>query len=197
MGKLRIICLLTVMMLVIALAGCGKQTAGAQPGGESAGDPEPVTVTDGLGYEQVTYLVCTGYPASYIVYVITPDMITEYNFTEYWMNHRYNYFESEMPDESDYSSKSYALSSEGLDTLTESLVENKFEKLPEDLSVDDIYDGPCYDIEVLTADGSHRSGGYCAGLGSGWNAFRHERYHNVIITLHEVIKEATEDAKDQ
>ncbi|MBO6007337.1 MAG: hypothetical protein J6P78_02080 [Lachnospiraceae bacterium] len=190
MSKLRIISLLTVMILVFSLAGCGN--AGEEP---VETPPEDPAVSDASEYEQISFLVCIGDPASYIVYVITPDRITTYDFTRYWMNAAdgYHYFDDEMPDEDEYSSKWIDLSPEGWDKLINSLVDNKFERLPEDMHVDGIYDGPSYYIEVKTEDVTHLSGGYCAGLGDGK---KQERYGNVVETLREVIHDAEEEAKE-
>ena len=194
MGKLRIISLLTAMMLVFAMTGCGN--AGAEPIESPPMDPssDPLVVSDASVYEQITYLVCTGDPASYIVYVITPDTVTMYDLTYHWVNSPggYRYFEEGLPEEGAYHSADFALSPEEWERLTDSLTENRFEKLPEDLSVDGICDGASYEIEVKTADGTHRSGGYGAGDGAGKDQ---KRYDNVLVTLKEVLKEAKEEAK--
>ncbi|MCR5441632.1 MAG: hypothetical protein K6E66_05910, partial [Lachnospiraceae bacterium] len=158
-------------------------------------DPSSDAYADASEYEQITFLVCIGDPASYIVYVITPDEITEYNFTNYWMNASggYDYFEEPMPDEGKYLMVQYDLSSEGWDKLVDAFTDNKFENLPEDMHADDVCDGPHYDIEVKTADETFISGGYAAGDGTGR---KQERYHNVVTALHEVIHDAEEEAKE-
>ena len=183
-----------ILMCLFLLAGCGNNITSEPEGGEPVEDPESGNEEDTSEYEQITYLVCIGDPASYIVYVITPDEITKYNFTEYWINatEGYDYFGDPKPDDGKYLKVQYALSSEGWDILVEAFKDNNFEKLPEDMHVDGIFDGPHYDIEVKTADGTHLSGGYCAGLGNGK---KQERYHNIVTALHEVIHEAEEDAK--
>ena len=114
MGKLRIISLLTAMMLVFAMTGCGN--AGAEPIESPPMDPssDPLVVSDASVYEQITYLVCTGDPASYIVYVITPDTVTMYDLTYHWVNSPggYRYFEEGLPEEGAYHSADFALSPE-------------------------------------------------------------------------------------
>lgn len=181
-----------ILMCLLMLAGCGEPEPIESPHMDPSSDP--LVVSDASVYEQITYLVCIGDPASYIVYVITPDEITKYDFTNYWMNANggYDYFEEPMPDEGKYLMVQYDLSSEGWDKLVDAFTENKFENLPEDMHTDDVCDGPHYDIEVKTADGTFISGGYAAGSGTGR---KQERYHNVVTALHEVIHEAEEDAK--
>lgn len=193
MRKHRIISLLSAVLLVLALAACGEPEPIDSPPVDSGSDP--VIVSDASGYEQISFLVCTGDPASYIVYVITPDRITTYDFTKYWMNAAdgYHYFDDEMPDENEYSSKWIDLSPEGWDKLINSLVDNKFEGLPEDMHVDGICDGATYYIEVKTEDGTCLSGGYGAGHGSGK---KHERFYNVVAAIKEVIHDAEEEAKE-
>ncbi|MBP5702259.1 MAG: hypothetical protein J6W85_07445, partial [Lachnospiraceae bacterium] len=156
---------------------------------------DPFVVSDASVYEQITYLVCTGDPAAYIVYVITPDRITTYDFTKYWMNATggYHYFDDEMPDEDEYSSQWIDLSPEGWERIVGSVIDNKFEKLPEDMSVDDIYDGATYYIEVKTEDGTYLSGGYGAGHGRGK---KHESFYNIVAVINEVIHDAEEEAKE-
>ena len=188
----KIMKITAILMCLFLLAGCGN--AGAEPIESPPMDPSSDAYADAPGYEQITFLVCIGDPASYIVYVITPDEITEYDFTNYWMNADggYDYFEEPMPGEGRYLMVQYDLSSEGWDKLVDAFTDNKFENLPEDMHTDGVCDGPHYDIEVKTADGTFISGGYAAGSGSGK---KQERYHNVVTALHEVIHEAEEDAK--
>lgn len=180
-------------MCLFLLAGCGN--SGEEPIESPPVDPSSDAYADASEYEQITFLVCIGDPASYIVYVITPDEITEYNFTNYWMNANggYDYFEEPMPDEGKYLMVQYDLSSEGWDKLVDAFTDNKFENLPEDMHADDVCDGPHYDIEVKTADETFISGGYAAGDGTGR---KQERYHNVVTALHEVIHDAEEEAKE-
>ena len=183
-----------ILMCLFLLAGCGNNITAEPEGGEPTADPNSGNGSDESGYEQITFLVCIGDPVAYIVYVITPDEITEYDFTHYWMNADggYDYFEEPMPDEGSYLMVQYDLSSEGWDKLVDAFTDNKFENLPEDMHADGVCDGPHYDIEVKTADGTFISGGYAAGSGIG---SKQERYHNIVTALHEVIHDAEEDAK--
>jgi len=184
-----------ILMCLIILAACGKNENPVQRGEGSEEDPDSAAISDASEFEQITYLVCTGDPAAYIVYVITPDRITTYDFTRYWMNATggYHYFDDEMPDEDEYSSQWIDLSPEGWERIVGSVIDNKFEKLPEDMRVDDIYDGATYYIEVKTEDETHLSGGYGAGHGSGK---KHERFYNVVAAIDEVIHDAEEEAKE-
>lgn len=191
MKKYRIISLLTVMMLILSLAGCGKTDSGSQ----SAGNSGSGNVTASSEIEQITYMKCTGDPASYIAYVITSDKITKYNLTDYWMHAPggYDFFEDGLPDESEYTSYSYKLGPGGWSNIVDAFADNKFVALPEDMKADGICDGPSYDIELKTADGTFRSGGYSAGLGTGKE---HERYHEIVVTLNDVISDAVIRAQE-
>ncbi|MCR5620136.1 MAG: hypothetical protein K6F65_08550 [Lachnospiraceae bacterium] len=190
----KLIKITAILMCLFILAACGEPEPIESPPMDLGSDP--LVISDTSGYEQITYLVCIGDPAAYVVYVITPDRITTYDFTKYWMNATdgYHYFDDEMPDEDEYSSEWIDLSPEGWDKIVNSLVYNKFEKLPEDMSVDGIYDGATYYIEVKTEDGTCLSGGYGAGQESGR---KHERFYNVVAVINEVIHDAEEEAEEK
>jgi predicted small lipoprotein YifL len=190
----KLIKITAILMCLFILAACGEPEPIESPPMDPGSDP--LVVSDTSGYEQITYLVCIGDPAAYMVYVITPDRITTYDFTKYWMNATdgYHYFDDEMPDEDEYSSEWIDLSPEGWDKLVNSLVYNKFEKLPEDMSVDGICDGATYYIEVKTEDGTCLSGGYGAGQESGK---KQERFYNVVAVINEVIRDAEEEAEEK
>ncbi|MBP5555110.1 MAG: hypothetical protein J6X94_09625 [Lachnospiraceae bacterium] len=192
----KIIKIAAILMCLIIFAGC-TQNAGPDPESEEGvSDREPDSAPDVSEYEQITFQVCVGDPGSYIVYVITPDKITIYDFTKYWMNATggYHYFTDDIPGEGEYTEEWIDLSPEGWERIVSAVIDNKFEKLPENMKVDDIYDGPSYFIEVRTENGTYLSGGYCAGLGDGR---KQERYHNIVVTLSEVINDAREDAEEQ
>lgn len=161
-------------MCLILLTGCGQQNSGN------------VMVTSEI--EQITFLKCIDNPDlynAYVVYVITPDQITEYSLTDHWMNSSegYDFFEEGFPDESEYTTYRYALARGGWFTIVDAFVDNKFAALPEDLTAEGISNGRTYEIEKKTVDGTFRSGGNGAGFG---NDKDHERYHEVVLALEDV-----------
>ncbi len=171
-------------MSLILLAGCGKQNSGN------------VMVTSEI--EQITFLKCIDDPDlynAYVVYVITPDQITEYSLTDHWKNspEGYDFFEEGFPDESEYTTYRYALSRGGWFTIVDAFVNNKFAALPEDMTADGIF-ARTYEIEIKTVDGTFRSGGYGAGFGTDND---HERYHEVLLTLEDVIYRAFVSASER
>ena len=171
-------------MCLILLAGCGKQNSGN------------VMVSSEI--EQITLLKCidnSDLYNAYVVYVITPDQITEYSLTDHWMNspEGYDFFEEGFPDESEYTTYRYALSRGGWFTIVDAFVNNKFVALPEDMTADGTH-ARTYEIEIKTADGTFRSGGYGAGFGTDND---HERYHEVLLTLEDVIYRAFVSASER
>ena len=173
------------LMCLILLTGCGKQNSGN------------VMVTSEI--EQITFLKCIDNPDlynAYVVYVITPDQITEYSLTDHWMNSSegYDFFEEGFPDESEYTTYRYALARGGWFTIVDAFVDNKFAALPEDLTAEGISTGRTYEIEIKTVDGTFRSGGNGAGFG---NDKDHERYHEVVLTLEDVLYRAYVSASER
>ncbi len=181
MKRFRLISLiLSVMMLAGVLNGCGKEdTETGEPVTEETGDedtkdyPEP---------EMVTYIVGSGDPAVYHVFLITPESVTYCDLTSQWMD-GYNYFRDPFPDDGEYTSEEYPIVEEDWDRILESLNENDYYDLPEDLSTEGVMDGGFSFIGVKTADEEYKSGGSNVSAGSGSKRKKYTAISEAIWTV--------------
>ena len=89
-------------------------------------------------------------------------------------------FNGEVPSDDKCERKEFTVSLEEWNNVVDAIKSSDFLTLPEELPEVEAYDGSTCYIEVKTSIGDHRSGGYCAGSGSG---NKHERFYNVKKVL--------------
>ncbi len=94
-------------------------------------------------------------------------------------------FGEDLPSDDTCEKKEYTISEDEWDTIVNAVKSNNFMTLPEELPEVEAYDGSTCYIEIETSVGTHRSGGYCAGNGSGEE---HQRFYNVKKALMDMEK---------
>ena len=112
--------------------------------------------------------------------VVTSDL-TVTTYTVY-SDSSVNLFAGEIPGENECEMKESAITEEDWNRITDAINDNGFMKLPEELPKVEAYDGSTCYITVEAESGTHRSGGYCAGNGSGKE---HSRFYEVKKVLYE------------
>lgn len=91
-----------------------------------------------------------------------------------------NLFEFEIPSDDKCTIKEITISNDEWNNIVNAVKSSDFMDLPEELPKVEAYDGSTCYIEVDTSIGKHKSGGYCAGRGSGK---KHERFYSVRSVL--------------
>ena len=158
--------LLCVIFLAAALSGCGSKPADY--------DVQEVRCVYNYGDMDKAELD-----------VFTPDgTVTRYVVAPY-SDSGINLFEGQIPTDEQCRRKDLTISPDEWNTIVEALKSSDFMNLPEDLPKVEAYDGSTWYIEVDTSIGKHRSGGYCAGNGSGKE---HERFYSVKSVLFDLLR---------
>ena len=96
-----------------------------------------------------------------------------------------DFFTCEIPPDDKCNIKESKLEDDEWDNIVNAVKDNKFVDLPEELPEVGAQDGSTCYIEVETSEGSFRSGGYCAGNGSGK---KHKRFYGVKSVLMEITR---------
>ena len=145
--------------------------------------------------EKVTYCIIGFDPAYYNVYIFTEESFSHYDYTHYWVGSKdgLDYFNGTAPVGEEYLVDEGPMSEEVWIDIKKALTDGKFKKLPEDLRVDDIYDGAIYEIEVLDDSERYFSGGYMAGYGNG---IQQKRFNDIRIAFDEAVSECEEYLKN-
>ena len=167
------------ILLMTSLVGC-----------EANEDIQPTTVT---------YVHEGAEPYAYDVYVFTLNKVVYYDLANYAYSTNYDYFNSNgmLPSEENYSMEEYALNDDDWERIVAAINDNKFSKLPEDISNDGIMDVGSFYIQVKTDEEMFLSGGWGAGYGTSKND---KRFAEITKVLNDVIKgleisnEAEEDS---
>ncbi len=95
-------------------------------------------------------------------------------------------FSGEIPsDTTKFNLEEITLTDEEWNNIVNTVKNSDFMDLPEELPEVEAYDGSTCYIEIETTTGTHRSGGYCAGNGSGKE---HERFYFVKSVLLDLIR---------
>lgn len=145
--------------------------------------------------EKVTYCVIGFDPAYYNVYIFTEESFSHYDYTHYWVGSKdgLDYFNGTAPVGEEYLVDEGPMSEEVWIDIKKALTDGKFKKLPEDLHVDDIFDGTIFEIEVLDDSERYFSGGYMAGYGNG---IQQKRFNDIRIAFDEAVSECEEYLKN-
>lgn len=192
MVKHRIISLISVIMLILSLAGCGKETAqggsGSMPteGGTETVEPEddddnPAEAKE-IQPETITFIRGSGDPQTYVAYVITPGKIDYYEVPRDGIT----WFDAE-PWMYEYTWEQYTLEADEWKSIVDILNAKGFSALPEDLSTRDIMDGSFSFIEVLTENERFLSGGSNIDAGERKNQ---KKYAAIEALIRDVLKDA-------
>ena len=116
-----------------------------------------------LDVKEVSYLVYYEDIGHVIYYVITDD----YKVTKYSIfpedDKTYDYFAGELPSEDQYKVTESEIDESGWSSIVNVLTRVDFMNLLDEFPPANVKDGATYYIQVETADGNHRSGGYEAG----------------------------------
>ena len=167
-----------IMFVALTLTGCSTQENGSS--GTTA-TPSPTATTTQENLPKISYVSYSGDQDCGTVLVITADRkVKRYDIT--WSYKRTDLFAGKLPSEDDYRNRltEYEISEDEWNALINALNENRFEQLPEDISIKG-FDLPASYMQVETADGVHESGGYGASVGDGdenvrFGTVEHELY---------------------
>ena len=117
--------------------------------------------------------------------VFTSDGAVKWYIVSPYSDSGINLFKGEIPSDDKCVIEEFTISPDEWNTITETIKNSDFMNLPEELPEVEAYDGSTCYIEVVTSIGEHRSGGYCAGNGSGK---KHEQFYSVKRTLTDLVK---------
>lgn len=180
------------MMLILSLAGCGKETAqggtGSMPteGGSETVEPEDDDDNSAdakeILPETITFIRGNGDPQTYVTYVITPGKIDYYEVPRDGIT----WFDAE-PWMYEYTWEQYTLEDDEWKSIVDILNAKGFSALPEDLSTRDIMDGGFTFIEVLTENERFLSGGSNIDAGERKDQ---KKYAAIEKLIRDVLKEA-------
>ena len=118
--------------------------------------------------------------------IFTPDGTVEQYILAPYSDSGIDLFEGEIPPDEKCEKKESTISPDEWNAIVEAVKSSDFMNLPEELPEVEAYDGSTWYIEVKTSIGEHRSGGYCAGNGSGKE---HERFYRVKSVLFDLVRE--------
>ena len=145
--KKIITAVLIAALCTFAFAGCGKKQ-----------ERGPLDV------KKVTYLIYIGDQPKAEMYIITDaHKVTQYDFNTD-DNKQYDYLAGELPPADRYEVKEYEIEGSGWESMVNVLTRVDFMNLLDEFKDYGAYDASTYYIQVETADGVHKSGGYGAGM---------------------------------
>lgn len=172
MKKYKLI-LLTVLslslLLLTACAGGIGVKENADDGPDKVYDVQKVIITYNLGDIDGAEMD-----------VFTPDGVVKIYQVQPYSDSGIDLFAGEVPPENKSRVKEVTISEDDWNSIVAAINDNKFMKLPEELPEVEAMDGSTSYIIVETTEGTHKSGGYCAGNGSGK---KHKRYSEVKKVL--------------
>ncbi len=118
-----------------------------------------------LEIQRVTYSISGGDTGFLKVYVITSDEVALYDYKLSGSDlDGYDYFTDGLPSEDAYTVSTHEVPEDEWTNLANALTRVNYMELPEELPAPEhFYDGCNYYIQVETADGVHKAGGYEAG----------------------------------
>lgn len=110
--------------------------------------------------------------------------LTQYEIVPY-SDSGINLFEGEIPSDDKCYKKTRTISDDEWNEIINAVKDSSFIDLPEELPEVEANDGSTCYIKVKTSIGDYRSGGYCAGRGSGK---KHEQFYSVKKVLMDIIR---------
>ena len=174
-GRLGKKCALCVSMVLLAFSvnGCGE------PSDHDIYDIEQVSLIFNYGDQDGAELDVFNSDGTVKKYIVQP-----------YSDGGIDLFEGGIPAEDQCNTEEYTISADDWNSIVNAVNENGFMKLPEELPEVEATDGSTRYIEVITSDGTHRSGGYCAGNGNGKE---HQRFSEIVKALKNVTPVETVD----
>lgn len=166
MRKNVIALLAGVLLIPLSLTGCGTQKSN--------------TLSD---VQRITYVAASGEDAFTEMFVLAPD----YAVKHYAIMGNINSFDwsaGELPPDYKYRVTEQQITKENWNKLMEAVDKSRFTDLPEELPDGEIYDGSAYYIQVETADGIYKSGGYEAGR---WSDGQNKRFKIIKDELDNIV----------
>ncbi len=162
LGRMRKIRVVSALIILLALftSGCG---------GQHDYDVNKVTYVFNSGDQDGAELDVYSSDCTVIKYAIRP-----------YSDSGVDLFKGEIPSDDQCDKEEYTISQDDWNSIVNAVNENRFMALPEELPEVEATDGSTRYIEVFTSEGDHRSGGYCAGNGSGKE---HQRFSEVVSAL--------------
>ena len=159
-----------IMFVALSLTGCSLQ-------GKQLSD-----------VQKISYISYCGDNDCGTVLVITADRKVK----QYYITLDYKYtdlFAGKLPSEDDYRNRlEYEITEDEWNALINTINENNFADLPEELPEGEstfyILDGSTRYMQVETADGVHKSGGYAAG---DWDDEENKRFGAIKDKINEII----------
>ncbi len=133
---------------------------------------------------EVSYMSCYGDRDGAKLIIISSDKNVKEYVVEPYSDSGIDLFKGEIPSEDQCTIKEYTISEDEWNGLVEAINTSDFMSLPEELPKVSADDGSTSYIEVVTSEETHKSGGYCAGGGSG---DEHKRYSQVHSKLYGII----------
>lgn len=118
-----------------------------------------------LDIQKVSYSIGGGDTGFLKVYVITSDEVVLYDFKDSGSDlDGYDYFTEGLPSKGEYTVSTHKVTKDEWTNLVNVLTRVNYMEIPEKLpEPENVYDGCTYYIQVETADGIHKAGGYEAG----------------------------------
>ena len=117
--------------------------------------------------------------------IYTPDGVIKSYIVPGYSDSSIDLFSGEIPSGKGCTVEERTISEEDWNSIVDSINDNQFMDLPEELPEVEADDGAYHYITVETTNGIHTSGGYCAGNGTGEE---HQRFYGVKSILMDKIK---------
>ena len=137
--------------------------------------------------ETVTLSNINYFLPNYEVFVVSSDCtIKKYDFTEYWLNNPFSYFDYPLPPVDQYTEIEWNITEEKWQELIKILNKNKAFNIPNKMKPINGNDFPITYIEINTEGSDYRFGGYGAGYGKG---VYQRQFREINDFLYELVKE--------
>ena len=175
--------LVTLSLCIFVLSGCNENggEGSNNTGSETAGSESSGSKTT-YDVKKVTYTFHLGDQDGAEMDVYSSDLTVKKYIVQPYSESGVDLFAGEIPPDNKCDIKTGTISQDDWNKIVDSINDNDFMSLPEELPKVDAMDGSTCYIEVEAAEGTNRSGGYAAGNGSGKE---HERFQNVKSTIRE------------
>ena len=153
--KVRFFCVCGAL-ITLMMSGCGKHSE--------------------YDVKQISYVHSYGGMDGAELDVITSDGVVRKYTVQPYSDSEVDLFEGEIPSENQSDIEEYTISEDNWNSMVDAINDNGFMQLPEELPNVEASDGSSRYIEVVTSEGIHKVGGYCAGDGTGP---KHQRFSQI------------------
>ena len=169
--KTNFLLLIVLSLSMLLLSGC---TGKGQNNSKVTYDIKKVTCTYNFGDQDGAEMDVYSSDLSVKKYILQP-----------YSDSGVDLFAGEIPPEDKCVPEESAITAEDWNSLVDSINNNEFMDLPEELPEVEASDGSTCYITVETTTGTHKTGGYCAGNGTGKAHKRFGEVRTVIYSLKE------------